>query len=74
MYYHDRVKMFREVYIEKHKYFSAGLSVKYTPTDGSNRSASEGNFKYDYRKNYTFGSILQSYTERVRIIILKVLM
>ncbi|NWU28538.1 CO9 protein, partial [Dyaphorophyia castanea] len=65
VYYSDRVKMLREVYIEKHKHFSADFSLKYTPTDGS-KNASGGNFKYDYRKNYTFNSILQSYTERVR--------
>ncbi|NXO16642.1 CO9 protein, partial [Oriolus oriolus] len=70
VYYHDRVKMLREVYIGKQKHFSAGLSWKYTPTDGS-KNASDGNFKYDYRKNYTFSSILQSYTERVRLILLK---
>ncbi|XP_032942132.1 complement component C9 [Catharus ustulatus] len=63
VYYHDRVQMLREVYIEKEKHFSADFSLKYTPTDGS-KNASEGNFKYDYRKNYTFNSILQSYTER----------
>ncbi|NWI82207.1 CO9 protein, partial [Dryoscopus gambensis] len=70
VYYSDRVKMLREVYIEKHKHFSADFSLKYTPTDGS-KNASGGNFKYDYRKNYTFGSILQSYTERVRLVLLK---
>ncbi|XP_005488877.2 complement component C9 isoform X1 [Zonotrichia albicollis] len=64
VYYHDRVKMLQEVYIEKQKYFSVDASLKYTPTDGSNKNDSEGNFKYDYRKNYTFNSILQSYTER----------
>lgn len=72
VYYHDRVKMLREVYIEKEKHFTADFSLKYTPTDGS-KNASEGNFKYDYRKNYTFNSILQSYTERVRLILVKVL-
>ncbi|NXA61852.1 CO9 protein, partial [Mohoua ochrocephala] len=70
VYYTDRVKMLREVYIEKLKHFSADFSLKYTPTDGS-KNASEGNFKYNYRKSYTFDSILQSYTERVRIILLK---
>ncbi|NWR24150.1 CO9 protein, partial [Emberiza fucata] len=71
VYYHDRVKMLREVYIDKQKYFSVDASLKYTPTDGSNKNESKGNFKYDYRKNYTFSSILQSYTERVRLILLK---
>ncbi|NWW70806.1 CO9 protein, partial [Climacteris rufus] len=74
VYYHDRVQMLREVYIEKEKHFSADFSLKYTPTDGSNKSSSEAYFKYNYRKNYTFSSILQSYTERVRLIHLKVLM
>ncbi|NWZ90533.1 CO9 protein, partial [Nesospiza acunhae] len=72
VYYHDRVKMLREVYIEKQRYFSVDASLKYTPTDGSNKNDSKGNFKYDYRKNYTFGSILQSYTERVRLILLNI--
>ncbi|NXO69301.1 CO9 protein, partial [Phainopepla nitens] len=67
VYYHDRVKMLQEVYIEKKKHFSADFSLKYTPTDGS-KNASEVNFKYDYRKNYTFGSLLQSYTERNRFL------
>ncbi|NXD45493.1 CO9 protein, partial [Copsychus sechellarum] len=71
VYYHDRVKMLQEVYIKKEKHFSADLSLKYTPTEGSNKSASEGNFKYDYRKNYTFNSILQSFTERVSLTLLK---
>ncbi|NXE35662.1 CO9 protein, partial [Ptilorrhoa leucosticta] len=70
VYYHDRVKMLREVYIEKQKHFSVDFSLKYTPTDGS-KNASEGNFKYDYRKSYTFGLLLQSHTERVRIILVK---
>lgn len=73
MYYNDRAKMLQEVYIEKQKQFSADFSLKYTPTDGS-KNASEENLKYDYRKNYTFGSILQSHTERVRLSLLKVLM
>ncbi|XP_066195941.1 complement component C9 [Sylvia atricapilla] len=64
LYYHDRVKMIQEVYREKQKYFSAGLSVKYTPTYGMNRTSLEGNFKYDYRKNHTFANILQIYEER----------
>ncbi|NWT20594.1 CO9 protein, partial [Vireo altiloquus] len=70
VYYHDRVKMLRDVYIEKNKYFSAGLSLKYTPTDGNITSAG-GNFKYDYRKNSKFGSLMQRDTERVRLILLK---
>lgn len=65
--------MLREVYTEKLKHFSADFSLKYTPTDGS-KNASEVNLKYDYRKNYTFGYILQSHTERVRLSLLKVLM
>ncbi|NWY46079.1 CO9 protein, partial [Sylvia atricapilla] len=73
LYYHDRVKMIQEVYREKQKYFSAGLSVKYTPTYGMNRTSLEGNFKYDYRKNHTFANILQIYEERVRIIFLRFL-
>ncbi|NWY64364.1 CO9 protein, partial [Erithacus rubecula] len=74
VYYHDRVKMLQEVYMQKQKHFSAGLSLKYTPTDGSNITHLEGNFKYNYKKNHTFGSILQSFTERVRLILLKMFM
>ncbi|NWZ05330.1 CO9 protein, partial [Agelaius phoeniceus] len=72
VYYHDRVKMLREVYIGKQKYFGVGASLKYTPTAASNKTSLGGNFKYDYRKSYTFGSILQSNTERVRLILLKI--
>ncbi|NXE95593.1 CO9 protein, partial [Menura novaehollandiae] len=71
VYYHDRVTMLREVYIEKQKHFSFDFSLKYTPTDGSNERDSEGNFKYNYRKNSTLSSILQIYTERVRLIYLR---
>ncbi|NXM23576.1 CO9 protein, partial [Oxyruncus cristatus] len=73
VFYHDRAKMLREVYIEKEKYFSAGLSVKYALTDGSKRD-SEGNVKFYYGKNANLSSILQSSTERVSLIHLKVLM
>ncbi|NXK73381.1 CO9 protein, partial [Amazona guildingii] len=65
-YYHDRVKMLREVYIEKTSHFSADLSLKYTPTEGSDKSSSEGNFKYHYNKNSSLSSILKSSTERVK--------
>ncbi|NWU83643.1 CO9 protein, partial [Onychorhynchus coronatus] len=65
IFYHDRVKMLKEVYMEKEKHFSADLSLKYTPTDAS-KNGSEENFKYHYRKNATLSSILQSSTERNR--------
>lgn len=68
MFYHDRVKMLREVYIEKQKHFNADLSLKYTPTEGSNKTASEGNFKYHYSKNSSLSSVLKSSTERVSLI------
>ncbi|NXG59484.1 CO9 protein, partial [Hemiprocne comata] len=71
MYYHDRVKILREVYMEKQKYFNADLSFKYTPTEESNKNGSEGNFKYHYSKNSTLHSILKSFTERVSLIKLK---
>ncbi|NWS12184.1 CO9 protein, partial [Pachyramphus minor] len=71
VFYHDRVKMLREVYMEKNKHFSADLSLKYTPTDGS-KDGAEGNFKYYYGKNETLHSILQSFTERVSLIHLKI--
>ncbi|NXC60742.1 CO9 protein, partial [Aleadryas rufinucha] len=70
VYYSDRVTMLREVYMEKQKHFNVGFSLKYAPTDGS-KNASGGNLKYDYRKSYKFASILQSYKERVRLILLK---
>uniref|UniRef100_A0A8C5TNA4 Complement component C9 n=1 Tax=Malurus cyaneus samueli TaxID=2593467 RepID=A0A8C5TNA4_9PASS len=41
VYYHDRVRMLREVYMEKQTHFSAGLSLKYTPTDGKNELQSD---------------------------------
>ncbi|XP_051628319.1 complement component C9 isoform X1 [Manacus candei] len=63
IFYHDRSKMLREVYMENQKHFSAGLSLKYTPTDGRNIDV-EGNFTYNYRKTATLNSILQSSTER----------
>ncbi|NXX10110.1 CO9 protein, partial [Podargus strigoides] len=66
VFYHDRVKMLREVYIEKQKYFNADLSLKYTPTEGSNKTGSEGNFKYHYNKNSSLSSILKVSTERVK--------
>ncbi|NXK08285.1 CO9 protein, partial [Herpetotheres cachinnans] len=66
VFYHDRVKMLREVYIEKQKHFNADLSLKYTPTEGSNKNGSEGNFKYHYSKNSSLSSTLKSSTERVK--------
>ncbi|KAM6188185.1 LOW QUALITY PROTEIN: complement component C9-like [Sarcoramphus papa] len=72
-FYHDCVKMLQEVYIEKQKYFNADMSLKYTPTEGSNKNGSEGNFKYhyskntsqvSYSKNTSLSSILKSFTER----------
>lgn len=74
VFYHDRVKMLREVYIEKQKHFNADLSLKYIPTEGSNKTGSEGNFKYHYSKNSSLSSILESSTERVSLIKLKILM
>ncbi|NWQ71283.1 CO9 protein, partial [Neopipo cinnamomea] len=73
IFYHDRAKMLREVYIENQKHFSADLSLKYTPTNGSTDDL-KGNFKYYYGKNKTLSSILQSSTERVSLIHLKILM
>lgn len=68
VFYHDRVKMLREVYIEKQKHFNADLSAKYTPTEGSKKAASEENFKYHYSKNSSLSSFLKSSTERVSLI------
>ncbi|NXK20326.1 CO9 protein, partial [Arenaria interpres] len=66
VFYHDRVKMLREFYTEKQKHFNVGLSLKYTPTEGSNKTGVEGNFKYRYSKNSSLSSILNSFTERVK--------
>ncbi|XP_010131608.1 PREDICTED: complement component C9 [Buceros rhinoceros silvestris] len=63
-FYHDRVKMIREVYIEKQKYFDVDLSVKYTPTEGSNKLQAQVNASYNYKKNSSLSSILTSFTER----------
>ncbi|XP_052632233.1 complement component C9 isoform X2 [Harpia harpyja] len=64
VFYHDRVKMLREVYIEKQNHFNADLSLKYTPTEGSNKNGLEQKFKYHYSKNSSLSSILKSSTER----------
>ncbi|NWX24602.1 CO9 protein, partial [Aegotheles bennettii] len=66
VYYHDRVKMIQEVYIENQKYFDIGLSLKYTPTEGSDKLSVEGNFKYHYSKNSSLSSFLKIFTERVK--------
>ncbi|NXT17164.1 CO9 protein, partial [Syrrhaptes paradoxus] len=66
VFHHDRVKLLREVYIEKQKHFNADLSLKYTPTEGSDKTGSEGNFKYHYSKNTSLSSVLKSSTERVK--------
>ncbi|KAM8792970.1 complement component C9-like [Eudromia elegans] len=63
-YYHDRTEMIREVYIEKERKFNADLSVKYTPTDASDKEIVQGNFKYHYSKNSSLSSVLQATTER----------
>jgi len=63
--------MLREVYIDKQKHFNVDLSLKYTPTEGSNKNGSDGNFKYYYSKNSSLTSILKSSTERVSLIKLK---
>ncbi|NXC21843.1 CO9 protein, partial [Corythaeola cristata] len=68
VFYHDRVKMLREVYVEKQKHFNVDMSLKYTPTEGSDKNGSEGNFKYHYSKNSSLSSILKSSTERVSLI------
>ncbi|NXU16955.1 CO9 protein, partial [Pardalotus punctatus] len=72
VYYHDRVKMIREVYMEKQTHFSADFSLKYTPTDGSKSTGAEGSLKIDYNKKHTLTSLLQTYTDRVRLILLKI--
>ncbi|XP_027734490.1 complement component C9 isoform X2 [Empidonax traillii] len=63
LYYHDRAKMFREVYVENQDHISVDLSLKYTPTDGL-RDGLKGNVKFYYGKNKTLSSILESSTER----------
>ncbi|NXD09077.1 CO9 protein, partial [Nothocercus nigrocapillus] len=67
-YYHDRAEMIREVYIEKERKFNADLSVKYTPTDASDKEIAQGNFKYHYSKNLSLSSVLKTFTERVSLI------
>uniref|UniRef100_A0A8C3K3X8 Complement component C9 n=1 Tax=Calidris pygmaea TaxID=425635 RepID=A0A8C3K3X8_9CHAR len=62
--YHDRVKILREFYREKQKYFNVDMSLKYTPTERSNKTGVEENFKYHYSKNSSLSSILKSSTER----------
>ncbi|NWR35943.1 CO9 protein, partial [Tachuris rubrigastra] len=73
IFYHDRSKLLREVYMENQNHFSADLSLKYTPTEGS-KDGFKGNLKFYYGKNKTLNAILQSSTELVSLIHLKVLM
>ncbi|XP_025893594.1 complement component C9 [Nothoprocta perdicaria] len=63
-YYHDRAEMIREVYIEEKRNFNAGLSVKYTPTEASDKGSVQGNLTYYYSKNSNLSSVLKSITER----------
>ncbi|KAK4815385.1 hypothetical protein QYF61_001373 [Mycteria americana] len=65
VFYHDRVKLLREVYIQNQKHFNAGLSLKYTLTEKSNKTGLQGNVKFQYNKNSSLGSILKRSTERV---------
>ncbi|NWY02493.1 CO9 protein, partial [Nothoprocta ornata] len=69
-YYHDRAEMIREVYIEEERNFNAGLSVKYTPTEASDKGSVQGNLTYYYSKNSNLSSVLKSITERVSLIML----
>uniref|UniRef100_A0A8C6YQA6 Complement component C9 n=1 Tax=Nothoprocta perdicaria TaxID=30464 RepID=A0A8C6YQA6_NOTPE len=59
-YYHDRAEMIREVYIEEKRNFNAGLSVKYTPTEASDKGSVQGNLTYYYSKNSNLSSVLKS--------------
>ncbi|XP_050184793.1 complement component C9 [Myiozetetes cayanensis] len=63
LYYHDRAKMFQEIYVESQNHFSADLSLKYTPTDGI-KDGIKVNGKFYYGKNKTLSSILYGFTER----------
>ncbi|XP_025956587.1 complement component C9-like [Dromaius novaehollandiae] len=63
-YYHDRAEMIREVYIEKQRKFSVDLSLKYTPTEASDKEIAKGNFRFYYSKNSSLSSVLQRITER----------
>ncbi|KFP23052.1 Complement component C9, partial [Egretta garzetta] len=71
IFYHDRVRLLREVYIENQNHFSIGLSLKYTPTEGSKKFSLGGNFNFHYSKNSSLHSFLESSTERVSLIKLK---
>ncbi|XP_035758605.1 complement component C9 [Egretta garzetta] len=64
IFYHDRVRLLREVYIENQNHFSIGLSLKYTPTEGSKKFSLGGNFNFHYSKNSSLHSFLESSTER----------
>ncbi|NXK54597.1 CO9 protein, partial [Chauna torquata] len=65
-FYHDHITMLREVYMDKQKNFKFDLSLKYTPTTGSNKNASGANLKFHYSKTASLRAMLHSFTERVK--------
>uniref|UniRef100_A0A8C8RB51 Complement component C9 n=1 Tax=Pelusios castaneus TaxID=367368 RepID=A0A8C8RB51_9SAUR len=60
-FYHDRMNMIKEIYKEKHEYFSASLSLKYTATEGTSLNASLG---FQFSRNHSLYSILTHSEER----------
>ncbi|NWV19699.1 CO9 protein, partial [Origma solitaria] len=72
VYYHDRMKIIHEVYREKQTHFSVDFSLKYTPFAETESFNAQGGLKFDYGKRHTLSSFLESDTERVRLILLKI--
>ncbi|NXP74904.1 CO9 protein, partial [Ramphastos sulfuratus] len=68
VFYHDRMRMFRQFYKEKQKNFNAGFTLKYTPTEISDKVDAQANTGFYYRKNSSLTSILDMRTERVSLI------
>ncbi|NWY49984.1 CO9 protein, partial [Chionis minor] len=68
VFYHDRVQLLKEVNAESQFNFNAGVSLKYTPTEGNGQGSIQGGLKLQYNKNSGLSSILKRSSERVSLI------
>lgn len=68
LFYHDRARMFREVYKEKQSNFNVDFSMKYIPTEGADKVGVEGNIGAYYNKTSSLTTILDTSTEKVSLI------
>ncbi|XP_063996218.1 complement component C9 [Pogoniulus pusillus] len=64
LFYHDRARMFREVYKEKQSNFNVDFSLKYIPTEGADKVGVEGNIGAYYNKNSSLTTILDTSSEK----------